>query len=286
MMKIETVPTQSDGFGLTQAQAVLDALLPGMPATEAAHLFSVPEPARNKLELIARLMLSSVGIEAQESQALPLHLLAIHAARLRLVRHLLPPASRILDLGGANAPLYRMGYPYAFDRLVMVDLPAEERHRNFKEVNLERTQSGGEVILHYGDMTELADFADSSFDLVWSGQSIEHVTLLAGERMTTQALRVLRSGGYFCLDTPNRLLTKVHAGGGFIHPDHKHEYRPDELRSLVARCGFVVEEEFGICEMPLTTRTGRFDYRDFFVGGAVTSSVDHAYIHFLKCRKP
>lgn len=285
-MKSEAVSNESAGFGLLQAQEVLGALLPGMPVADAAHLFGVPEPARNKLELVARLMLSSVGIESQETQALPLHLLAIHAARLRLVRHLLPPAKRILDLGGANAPLYRMGYPHAFDRLVMVDLPAEERHRTFKEVNLERTESGGEVVLHYGDMTELAGFADASFDLVWSGQSIEHVPFEAAERMARQAFRVLRSGGYFCLDTPNRLLTAIHTGGGFIHPDHKHEYLPDELRSLMRRGGFKVEEEFGICEMPLTMRAGQFDYRDFFVGGAVTRNVDHAYIHFLKCRKP
>jgi SAM-dependent methyltransferase len=271
---------------LDQAREITRAILPGLPESELQHLFGVPEAAKDRFEFVSRLMLSSIGLVAVEERAVPLHLSAIHSARLKLVRHLLPPATQILDLGGANAPLYRMGYLHRFSRLVLVDLPPEERHDMFKEVSLERTEAGGEIVLRYGDMTELANFDDDSFDLVWSGQSIEHVSRLDGEKMCKQAFRVLRRGGSFCLDTPNRLLTRVHTGGGFIHPDHKHEYLPSELRLMLRRCGFDIKEEFGVCEMPLTCRSGRFNYQDFFIGGALTKNLDHAYIQYFHCVKP
>jgi len=41
-------------------------------------------------------------------------------------------------------------------------------------------------------MTSLEQFSDSSFDLVWSGQSIEHVEPCAAARMCREALRALR----------------------------------------------------------------------------------------------
>ena len=44
----------------------------------------------------------------------------------------LPPAARILDLGGTHqglpdGALVHLGYPYPFERLVVVDLPIEDR---------------------------------------------------------------------------------------------------------------------------------------------------------------
>src|SRR5437762_12946329 len=84
-------------------------------------------------------------------------------------------------------------------------------------------------------MTQLDAFADESFDLVWSGQSIEHVEIDAAEKMCREAFCVLQPGGYFCLDTPNRGITSIHThdvGGGFIHPEHKDGYRVHELRAL------------------------------------------------------
>src|SRR3982074_136979 len=41
-----------------------------------------------------------------------LHLFLLHAARIKLVCSMLPPASRIVDLGGANGTLHDLGYPY------------------------------------------------------------------------------------------------------------------------------------------------------------------------------
>ncbi|HEX3333786.1 MAG TPA: DUF4214 domain-containing protein, partial [Acidimicrobiales bacterium] len=58
-------------------------------------------------------------------------LLSMHVSRSDFVTGL-PPAGRILDLGGTHqglpdGALVHLGYPYPFERLVVVDLPVEER---------------------------------------------------------------------------------------------------------------------------------------------------------------
>ena len=58
-------------------------------------------------------------------------LLSMHVSRSEFVAGL-PRAARILDLGGthqglADGALVHLGYPYPFERLVVVDLPVEER---------------------------------------------------------------------------------------------------------------------------------------------------------------
>ena len=43
--------------------------------------------------------------------------------------------------------------------------------------------------------------------------------------MYQEIIRILRPGGRFCLDTPNRLFTAIHvAGPQWIHPEDKIEY--------------------------------------------------------------
>ena len=217
--------------------------------------------------------------------ALDLHLFAIHAARVRLMGSVLPPARRILDLGGANAPLCDCGYPHPFEQLVVVDLPPEERHAEFAGRIVEGRQTPlGPMSVLYTDMTRLDVIPTASIQLVWSGQSIEHITRDDAQRVYAEVRRVLSPDGWFCLDTPNRLLTAIHAGDVFIHPDHKFEYTPAELTGDLEAAGFHVEESLGVCDMPLTVRAGRIDYRDFIVGAGITTAVDSAYIQYHRCR--
>jgi glycosyltransferase involved in cell wall biosynthesis/predicted SAM-dependent methyltransferase len=221
-------------------------------------------------------------------QAMDEHLNLIHQARKKMVETLLPPGELILDLGGANCPLYKMGYPYHFKKLVLIDLPPEERHEYYKEIIVDPDCEKGEVVIKYNDMTQLDDFQDESVDFVWSGQSIEHIPHEAGKRMCEAAFRVLKKGGAFCLDTPNRLITKIHTrdiGGGFIHPEHCIEYTPDQLRNLLLEAGFTVKEEYGICEMPNTASTGEFCYEDFIYGNKINSDIEKGYILFYHCVK-
>jgi hypothetical protein len=59
---------------------------------------------------------------------------SLHFSRGVFVRSL-PPARRILDLGGSSrynsaGALVSFGYPYPFEELVIVELPADERHEH------------------------------------------------------------------------------------------------------------------------------------------------------------
>jgi len=228
-------------------------------------------------------------LPAVRQQAFEDHLYLIHAARVNMVSHLLPLGDVILDLGGANCPLYKMGYPYRFKKLYLIDLPPGARHEMYKEIVVDPNCDGGEVVIRYGDMTKLDDFSDESVDLVWSGQSIEHVSPQAGEKMCKAAFRVLKKGGAFCLDTPNRLMTEIHtrdAGCRFIHPEHCIEYYPKQLRELLEGVGFEIKHAYGVCEMPNTQASGNFCYDDFIYGQQITNDVESGYIQYFHCVKP
>lgn len=237
-------------------------------------------------ELAYAILLSKDILGLVAPKAFQLHLYLIHQARLKMIRALLPQASEILDLGGAYAPLHKMGYAHPFNKLTLIDLPPNDRHEEFqREVPMEDHR----VVLKYEDMTKLSSVGSNSIDLVWSGQSIEHISVQDAQRMSREILRVLKPGGSFCLDTPNGLISSVHAltaGQKFLHPDHKIEYSPDQLRMLIQESGFEIHESWGICEMPITAKTGVFTYDDFLHGGAITNNIDGAYIQFIHARKP
>jgi predicted SAM-dependent methyltransferase len=182
-----------------------------------------------------------------------------------------------------------MGYPHKFKKLYLIDLPSEDRCDMYKEIIIDPNCDGGEVVIKYGDMTELGTFADESVNFVWSGQSIEHVPLDAGRKMCQAAYRVLKAGGALCLDTSNRLMTKIHThdiGGGFIHPEHCIEYEPAQLRVLLEEAGFVVEKVLDVCEIPTSSQSGIFYYTDFIHGEQITENVEKSYIQYFHCVKP
>ena len=222
------------------------------------------------------------------SRSIDAHLYFTHRARLIMIRRLLPPALNIIDLGGANSPLYHMGYRHTFEKLIMVDLPPDERHDMYKNIEVSAGKNS-QITIHYSDMTRLEAFPDQSFELVWSGQSIEHVDLESGRRMCAEAFRILKPGGHFCLDTPNRAMTKIHTqdiGGGFIHPEHKHEYYASELRDQLINSGFEIMLERGVCEMPKTIETGTFHYEDYIIGSPITEDIEAGNIIYFDCLKP
>ncbi len=258
----------------------LDLLLAGQ--TKASIITKISESVEAQ-----RLRVPLEGLD--ELNAMSQHLELIHKARINLVSKFLPQGDIILDLGGANCPLYKMGYPHKFKKLYVIDLPPNARHDMYREIVIDPNCDGGEVIIKYGDMTELDFFGAKSVDFVWSGQSIEHVSLEAGAKMCNAAFKVLKKGGSFCLDTPNRKLTEIHlqdSGLNFIHPEHCLEYYPTQLRKVIQNAGFKIKQTLGICEMPNSLRTKKFCYEDFFSGNQVTTDVERGYIQFFHCVKP
>lgn len=262
----------------------------GRPIDEAAKAglaHRVTSREYDALALVVELIGSSEFMSRLLAHAISAHLGLINHARQIMVRRLLPPAPRIIDLGGINSPLVDMGYPHAFTRMVMVDLDAGERHPMYQGATF-GTRESPAISAHSGDMTRLDAFADASFDLAWSGQSIEHVDAESGARMCREVHRILAPGGFFCLDTPNRGITSIHTrdvGGGFVHPEHRYEYTVSELRELLMETGFEIVDARGICEMPATRASGVFRYDDFVLGNPIVADPEDGYIMYFAARK-
>ena len=162
--------------------------------------------------------------------------LSQHRTRL-LVACQLPKAERIVDLGGSSegnpcGALITYGYPYHFKSLSIVELPREQRHELYTEICGEYNEvietPQGPVNYVYASMSDLSAFQDGTIDLVYAGQSIEHVTVEEARTVLREVHRVLKPGGHFCFDTPNRKVTILQFPN-YIVDDHKYEYTHQEM---------------------------------------------------------
>jgi SAM-dependent methyltransferase len=223
---------------------------------------------------------------------------AIHDSRVEMVERCVPPAETIIDLGGAShgaheGALLSMGYPYKPKRITIVDLHPDERmyiegwsFRHGAETGRDFvTRDGIEVVYHYGSMSDLSAFADASTDLVFSGESIEHISQADAERVIAEAFRVLRPGGSFSLDTPNGAVTRLQSDE-LIHPEHQHEYCVGELRAKLTQAGFQIAAEWGVCAVPRSRATGVFDELELVEGKGLCEDPEDGYLFFIDARKP
>jgi SAM-dependent methyltransferase len=175
---------------------------------------------------------------------------SLHASRCEFIIGL-PPARRIVDLGGGatwdpRGALVALGYPYDFDELVIVDLPPDDRHPLYHSEQYGSIDTGrGQVRYEYRSMADLSFADDASVDLIYSGQSIEHVTESDGEIVLKESYRILRPGGFMAIDTPNGTVCRLQQAA-LIDPDHKVEYSLEQLRDKVESAGFHVLTERGL----------------------------------------
>jgi SAM-dependent methyltransferase len=218
-------------------------------------------------------------------------LLSMHVSRSEFVAGL-PRASRILDLGGthqglADGALVHLGYPYEFEQLVVVDLPVEERHEIYRRGSKGATVQSelGPVEFAFHSMVDLSPYADGSFDLVYSGQSIEHVTETEGDTVLREVFRVLAPGGWFCLDTPNGPVWRLRSVE-LMNDDHEIEYSRPQLQSKLEACGFVVTEAKGLNLMQRGVAAGVFDESEASAHPGVFASAEECLLLALVARKP
>jgi SAM-dependent methyltransferase len=216
---------------------------------------------------------------------------SLHYGRGVFVRSI-PYARRILDIGGASlgdptGALIVLGYPYPFEELVIVDLPSEERHPHYQEDARPASMDidKGRLTYRYHSMTDLSGLESASFDLVYSGQSIEHITRKEAETVLTQVRRVLRPGGVFALDTPNSRLTRLQSPAAFIDPDHKHEYSHSELRAMLRGHGFSIERAHGINYGGRSLELGIFDEGEVATRRGLFDEIQDCYLLAYVCRR-
>jgi SAM-dependent methyltransferase len=218
-------------------------------------------------------------------------LLSMHVSRSEFVTGL-PPAARILDLGGthqgfADGALVHLGYPYPFERLVVVDLPLEERHEIYQGGSAgEPVRSElGPVEFAFHSMVDLGRYADGSFDLVYSGQSIEHVSEAEGDVVAREVFRVLAPGGWFCLDTPNGPVWRLRSAA-LMNDDHEVEYGVEDLVAKLERAGFAVTERKGLNLMRRGVAHGVFDESEASAHPGVYAAAEECLLLALVARKP
>jgi len=218
--------------------------------------------------------------------------LSIHQSRIQWVKSL-PKADYILDLGGASkgskeGALVAMGYPYKFKELTIVDLPLDERHSLYAEgydAIDSFVSSSGRIRYIYTSMTNLSQFADSSMDFINCGQTIEHIMESESDRLFKECLRILKPGTYFCLDTPNAQATRVQQDE-FIDPDHKIEYRHEELNTKLENAGFQIMDSKGINYLPESIRKCEFDENEVTKNYGIFDDIENCYILAYRCQKP
>jgi SAM-dependent methyltransferase len=216
---------------------------------------------------------------------------SLHQSRCDFVR-MLPRARRILDLGGADqerdaGALVTMGYPYPFELLTVVDLPGGDRHALYGHMASSDTVESrlGPVEYRYHSMVDLSDHANGSFDLVFSGQTIEHISEEDARKMLVEVRRVLAPGGWFCLDTPNRRVTALQLGADVLsNPDHKLEYTDEHLSALLRGAGFEISAAFGLSLADESLRNGRFDEAEVAAKHGVYAEIADCYFLAYMCR--
>jgi predicted SAM-dependent methyltransferase len=216
---------------------------------------------------------------------------SLHLSRCDFVRSL-PRARRILDLGGTHqqnreGAFVHLGYPYPFEKLILVDLPIEQRHEIYQlseQVDVIDTPLGP-VQYAYHSMADLTRYDDGSFDLVYSGQTIEHVTEEECDDVLAETFRVLRPGGWFAVDTPNDTVCRLQSPD-FINDDHKIEYTHEQFSTKLEKAGFVIREALGLNYLGRRASEGGFDLAEVAGNRGVFGEPEDCYLLAYLAQKP
>jgi 2-polyprenyl-6-hydroxyphenyl methylase / 3-demethylubiquinone-9 3-methyltransferase len=173
--------------------------------------------------------------------------------RLAFLRSHVQPGQRVLDVGCGEGR-FAMALADAGAQVVAIDVAEEPLRR----ARARRADLDVRLVEPEGPWP----LEDASFDVVWAGETIEHVANTAA--WLSEVRRVLRSGGCLLLSTPAheplallRLALSRRAFAAHFEPrsDHLRFYSRSSLAELLADFGFEQIEVRGSGGAPGARRT-------------------------------
>ena len=91
----------------------------------------------------------------------------------------------------------------------------------------------------YGDATEyLCKEPENSYDGIFAGQLVEHLTVQQLQTLCTESYRVLRSGGRLIIETPNPTCVSTYLNSFYMDPSHVKPVHPKTLEYYLKETGF------------------------------------------------
>lgn len=219
----------------------------------------------------------------------------LHGARMAWAGQL-PAAKRVLDIGGSSptvpeGALIELGFAHKPEKLIIFDKPPNEQFwgtPNYSQANT-RSFPWGQVQYIHGyaeDILQNDELHDQLFDMIYMGQVVEHIYEDKLPNVLLWIKNHLASGGRFCFDTPNRLITRFETGEDrYIDPDHKREYTPDALVVLLEAAGFSIEQQWGILNMPNVLANQRLNVKDYYDGEQLAPDPVQGYCFAMMCQR-
>jgi hypothetical protein len=151
----------------------------------------------------------------------------LHELRTRAIRRM-PPGARVFLSGGCSGAWYfdwiRQNYPGTI-----------ARHVGLEYYHPRPAQLPAEVEWVCNTLARMDGVATHAVDLVFAGQTVEHIWPEDMMGFLCESHRVLRPGGWIVLDSPNRRIT---GAIGWHQPEHTIEYNVDEIVELLGLAGF------------------------------------------------
>jgi hypothetical protein len=211
----------------------------------------------------------------------------LHAARQAWVKTL-PAFNRLLDIGGsspshAEGTLIQLGYPHRPKSLDILDLPPDRQNWGTPsyDQSVPTSFGWGTVSYFHGcgeDVANVEQLQGRTYDGIFLGQAVEHIRPEALPGVLDWIRIHLAPGGRLIMDTPNRLMTKIQCPTWYIHPDHKLEYEPAQLESVLVEHGFAVTKRIGLVHLPGIARNETYDAREFIDAPLLHADVDACYL--------
>lgn len=146
----------------------------------------------------------------------------------------LPAAKKILSIGCSGVwyfEWFHKFYPYPVEEHTGIDL-------NHKPENLPHN-----IVWIQNDGSDLTSLESESFDLIFAGQFIEHMSWESQATFLAEVNRALKPNGFFVLDSPNYDISNRY---GWRQPEHIHELTFKQICNFLELSSFNIEDTYGL----------------------------------------